>query len=426
MNASRRSVSFLTTVAIALAPLIAASTVPYATGQTLAPGTQATAPGTPLGTRPASDVAGRIFGAAAPAATVLSYSTTLQDGTPTVANASVFEPKAPWQGQGSRPTVIIAPGTRGEGDTCAPSRADLHLAAAAQTSTGPVVNIEYEYQTYQMALALGIRVVVPDYIGLGTPGAHSYVNNIEQAHALLDAARASLATAGLPADSPVGFAGYSQGGGAAAAAAEYAAIYAPELNVRGSYAGAPPADLEKVIQAVDGSAIAHVMGYAINGFIEHNPAFAQTLLPLLNEKGHAFLASAADSCIVDSVFKWGLTRSSTLTTTGESFSQIIERTPALRDILHQQKLGQHPLNAPMLISNSPTDDLIPYSQAQALGGDYCQQGGVVDFVAEPSLPIGSGQGLGHAYPFLAATPKGLLYLKDRFNGLPAPGNCSPQ
>ncbi len=38
------------------------------------------------------------------------------------------------------------------------------------------------------------------------PGHHSYVNNIEQAHAVLDAARAGLALSGAPLTSPVGFA----------------------------------------------------------------------------------------------------------------------------------------------------------------------------------------------------------------------------
>ena len=48
----------------------------------------------------------------------------------------------------------------------------------------------------------------------------------------------------------------------------YAALYAPELNIKGTYAGAPPTDLLSVMNAVDGSSIVHVLGYAINGFAE--------------------------------------------------------------------------------------------------------------------------------------------------------------
>ena len=65
---------------------------------------------------------------------------------------------------------------------------------------------------------------------------------------------------GAAADSPIGFDGYSQGGGAAAGAADHAATYAPELNVKGTFAGAPPADLLEVVKAVDNHMIAGVAG----------------------------------------------------------------------------------------------------------------------------------------------------------------------
>jgi predicted esterase len=49
---------------------------------------------------------------------------------------------------------------------------------------------------------------------------------------------------------PLAFWGYSQGGGAAASAAELASSYAPELDVVGSYAGAPPADLKALFRTL--------------------------------------------------------------------------------------------------------------------------------------------------------------------------------
>jgi len=168
------------------------------------------------------------------------------DGTPTTVTGVVFEPKVPWNGPGERPTIVYAPGTRGAGDQCAPSRAYVAPSAGDRNQ-----NFDAAAGLYDFALSQGVRVVVTDYIGLGTPGHHSYVNNIEEAHAVLDAARAGLKLAGAPATAPVGFAGYSQGGGAAAAAGEYAASYAPELNVKGTFAGAPPADLFDVMRAVE-------------------------------------------------------------------------------------------------------------------------------------------------------------------------------
>nr|WP_306307300.1 lipase family protein [Nocardia takedensis] len=107
---------------------------------------------------------------------------------------------------------------------------------------------------------MGARVLVVDYIGLGTPGIHTFANRIEGAHAVLDAARAANALAGVDADAPVVFWGYSQGGGATAAAAEMQPTYAPELNLKGTWAGGPVADLAAILERIDGALIGGVVG----------------------------------------------------------------------------------------------------------------------------------------------------------------------
>lgn len=353
-------------------------------------------------------------------ARVLTYSTTREDGSPVAATATLYEPTAAWTHGGPRPTIVFAPGTRGQGDQCAPSQSFLGVSSAWPGS----VNFNYEYQFHQAAAAAGMRVIVPDYIGLGTPGHHTYVNNIEEAHAVIDAGRAALQASGAPADAPIAFAGYSQGGGAAAAAAEFAESYGPDLNVRGTYAGAPPADLERVMHAVNGSAIAHVLGYAINGFAERDPQFRDAILANFNDRGKAFLRDAATSCIGESVAKWGFTRTQTLTAHGESLEELSLKEPIIGETLRRQKLGQHTPNAPIYIANSPTDDLIPYGQARALAGAYCQAGATVNFVAEPGTALAPGAALGHAVPLMASVPKGLVYLFDLFTNKPAPSNCA--
>ena len=233
----------------------------------VAPATAAADPGAVTASQPISHAAAMT----GVRAEKISYESTLMDGSPTTVTGVIYEPSAPWNGPGERPTIIFAPGTRGAGDQCAPSNADQ---AVGNLALGPAqqvtLNMNYEYAFYQYAAQQGVRVVTTDLVGLGTPGHHSYVNHIEEAHAVLDAARATLRHAHAPANAPVGFAGYSQGGGAAAAAAEYAATYAPELNVKGTYAGAPPAELFEVMDAVDGSSIVHVLGYAINGYAERS------------------------------------------------------------------------------------------------------------------------------------------------------------
>ncbi|MDO5032242.1 lipase family protein [Corynebacterium sp.] len=357
-------------------------------------------------------------------ATKIHYASTLMDGRPTTVSGVVFEPSAPWSGPGERPTVVFAPGTRGAGDQCAPSNAGGQTSGFA---LGPAkqltYNANYEYPFFQTAAERGIRVVVTDYIGLGTPGYHTYVNHIEEAHATLDAARAGLRFAGASPDAPVGFAGYSQGGGAAAAAAEFAASYAPDLNVKGTYAGAPPADLHQVMKAVDGSAIAHVLGYAVNGYSARSAEFYNEIVPEMNARGRQFLNSAAHACVSDSAATWGFTRTEQLTKSGESFSALLSRKPTASRMLAEQKLGQHPLNAPMMVANSPHDDLIPYEQARMMAGAYCAQGGTVLFEATNPVDILPKTGTNHAVPMFSSMPRGLDYLIERFHDVPAPSNC---
>lgn len=386
----------------------------------VAPATAAADPGAVTASQPISHAAA----IAGVRAEKISYESTLMDGSPTTVTGVIYEPSVPWNGPGERPTIIFAPGTRGAGDQCAPSNADQ---AVGNLALGPAqqvtLNMNYEYAFYQYAAQQGVRVVTTDLVGLGTPGHHSYVNHIEEAHAVLDAARATLRHVHAPANAPVGFAGYSQGGGAAAAAAEYAATYAPELNVKGTYAGAPPADLFEVMHAVDGSSIVHVLGYAINGYAERSPEFYNEIVTEMNPRGMHYLASAADACVGDSIATWGFTRTSQLTKTGESFSELIHRKPVAAQMMAEQRLGQHPLNAPLLVMNSPTDDLIPYEQARTMAGNFCAQGGTVQFEAADPVDIFRTAGANHALPMVTSIPRGVNYLLERFRDVPAPTNC---
>ncbi|WP_246389059.1 lipase family protein [Corynebacterium incognita] len=397
-------------VVVGLAPVAAAASA----------GTAGTVPGTVLGSRPASHLVEYGSSGNRVRATKFRYLSTTQHGDAAQVTGMLFEPSVPWRGRGERPTVIMAPGTRGAGDTCAPSRSHFLIGSFERGH----LNANYEYGTQVPFVEHGVRVIVTDYIGLGTPGHHTYVNNIESAHAVLDAARAGLKLAGAGADAPVGFFGYSQGGGSAAAAAEHAATYAPDLNVKGTYAGAPVADLSAVMHAVDGGDIAHVMGYGINGFASRDAEFRAEIFRNLNARGKRFLRSAAFACVGDSIATWGFTDSRSLTKTGESFGDLMDRNDGLRRVLREQKLGYRRLNAPMLIGATPTDQTVPYRQARQLGQRHCAAGENITF-----LPVHTGgpvrkTAANHATGYLLSAPQGVDFLLDRFNGKAAHSNCA--
>ncbi|RAV32988.1 lipase family protein [Corynebacterium heidelbergense] len=378
-------------------------------------------PGTIIRTQPAPQLLNPFANGGAGTAQKILYSSTDEKGRKVAVSGFTIEPVAPWKGKGPTPTIVFAPGTRGEADICAPSREAGLLAGINPGNLS--LGLDYELPFMYIASAMGIRVVATDLIGLGTPGAHTYVNTRDEAHATLDAARAGLAAMKLPADSPVGFYGYSQGGGATAAAAEFAGEYAPDLDIKGTYAGAPPSNLYEVAKAVDGNAIAGVLGYVLNGELEREPQLSYLVDQEFNEKGKRFLQETKDRCIVDTVGSYAFTDTRTLTKTGESFNQLLDRLPDLRAIVDAQILGKRKLNAPMLVVNGRADDTIPFGQARQMAADYCSSGGKVQFVASEIPPILPKAAVNHALPMIEQLPTSYGYLIDRFNDVPAPSNC---
>ncbi|HIW91692.1 MAG TPA: lipase family protein [Candidatus Corynebacterium avicola] len=365
------------------------------------------------------------------------YTSTAQDGSPIATSGFVMEPARPWSGEGPTPTIVFGPGTRGAGDDCAPSRSGHLLFSADNASDN--VNLNYEYPFYAMASAAGYRVVVTDYIGLGTPGQHTYVNHTEEGHAVLDAARAGLAFADAPADSPVAFFGYSQGGGAVAGAAELASSYAPELNLKGVFAGAPPANLEDVTDTVDGSMGGNVLGFALNGALARNPELTPLADKYFNDEGKAFLYETAAECtftmdddapdlsdfdVTDPVGSF-MFDSRRLTADGRSFGEIIQDDDDLRRILlgPDYRLGDRPVDVPMFILGAVNDDTIPYGQTKQLAEDYCASGTTVKFLTDDTPAVLTGTGLGHAVPQINHATEVFDWIGDRFNGVDAASTC---
>ena len=164
------------------------------------------------------------------------------------------------------------------------------------SSVGPdaTLNINYEAPMVQMLRESGYRVVVTDYMGLGTEGLHTYLNRVDQGHALIDAARA-VAKPG----EKVAFWGYSQGGGAAAAAAELVGDYAPELNVVGTFAGAPPADPLGVLQQASAPMLTAVAGFAAASYADTYPEFNEAIHEYLTDEGEVWFESLKTSCVID-------------------------------------------------------------------------------------------------------------------------------
>ncbi|CAL9656377.1 putative inactive lipase [Streptomyces sp. enrichment culture] len=354
-------------------------------------------------------------------ATRLMYKSTDAGGGPTAVTGAYVEPTAKWRGDGPRPLVVVAPGTMGQGDQCAASMGLEHPLRL----NGQTVSVGYEDLAVYRLLARGIAVVVTDYAGLGaTDRLHTYVNRVDEAHAVLDAVRAarSLAEASITAESPVGLFGYSQGGGATAAAAELQPSYAPDVTLSGTYSGAAPADLTEVTEAIDGSDLAGALGWSLNGFLQTEPALRPIADRYVNQAGRDALEDLSTMCVGDALFGYAFARSGSWTKTGQSLGDVIRAEPTLQAFLAEQRIGTRKPAGPVRVATGTSDNLVPHGQTREMAAGWCALGGQVDY--EPVvLPNVGDKLINHFGALLADQGEAVSWLTDRLAGEPAASDC---
>jgi pimeloyl-ACP methyl ester carboxylesterase len=331
---------------------------------------------------------------------LMLYRSTDALGKPISVSGTVLVPHASWSGGGPRPIIAFAHGTAGLTDDCAPSKA---LA----------LGLSYENGLLDKALAKGWAVALTDYEGLGTPGNHTYVVAASEAHTVLDSVRAAVRTprSGLDPNAPVGIWGYSQGGGAAAAAAELAPSYAPELRVMGVAAGGTTADLVAIAANLEGSLY---FGFQAAASIGLNAAYPELDLDsYLNAQGKAELgpidSGTKSACVVDLIINYAFRHTSDITT-----SNPLE-APAWKKRLAENKLGMIKPKAPVFLYHGDADEIIPFSVGEGLRDRWCELGATVDWAV---YPLGV-----HLSTMLLAADDAVQWLSDRFNGMAAPNTC---
>lgn len=327
----------------------------------------------------------------------LRYNSTDSMGRASIDGAMMIVPKTEWKGSGPRPLVAIAAGTQGTNPACDPS---------VSTSTGPVIqvgplNIVTPYEVIPMIehLQRGAAIVIVDH-HRNSDGNQEYVDNISSAQSLLDAAVATREL-GIDASAPVGIYGYSQGGSAAAAAAERAEIYAPELNVVATAAGAPPSDLLQVLAQIDGTVLTPAIALAMNSLLDKDPALRQVVHEHLNETGRNLLATTKNYCVSGLAMHHAFETTHQYTASGEPLADIIADMPPVTTELGRQRIGNFKPNAPVFLYTGINDDVIPVEQVRALRDDWTKLGFTDLEYSEDSTPlVANKSGLNHILPML--------------------------
>jgi len=285
-------------------------------------------------------------------------------------SGTVIVPTAPWEGAGPRPLVVIAPGTHGGGDECAPSH---------QRQLG----IDFETPFHEQFVDAGFVVAVTDYQGLGTPGRHTYTVAFPSAAALLDIARVAinLPATNLNANTPIVLSGYSQGGHASAKAVEIENTYAPELNIVGATAGGVPSNLISVGENLDGGLFAGFVGLTAIGMDTAYPEL--DLDSYLTAEGKTLIKKLESTCLI------GTIANATLFKIGDETTSNPLETEQWQARLNEQRVGLVKPEVPVFLFHARLDPIIPYKLGTTLRDDWCARGAQVEwetyFAAEHML-----------------------------------------
>ncbi len=321
------------------------------------------------------------------------YTSTGATGEATVVSGSLLLPSI--GASAVKGVVSVGVGTHGMGDSCAPSRL---LAGGA----------EPDLATMSALLRRGYAVAVTDYQGLGTQGLHAFGVNKALGRNMLDVVRAvrQIPGVGLDPGAKVGITGYSEGGGAAASAAELAPTYAPELNVVGAVAGGTLSDPERAVRLLDGN---WFMGLLMAGALGYDEAYPELGLDQYLKPSGLWIKQADTAACQEWVARFIFNKVSWYMTRNPM------RLPEWQARMRENRVGALRPNAPVYLYHGRLDEAVFYDQTANLRRDWCGLGVNVKWRLNPISEHFTTQLLEESTAF--------RWLDERFAGIPAKGNC---
>jgi Secretory lipase len=314
------------------------------------------------------------------------YRSTAATGEPTAVSGTVLVPRG--KSRAGRPLIGYAIGTHGIGDSAAPSRLLPR-------------GLEWEAGMMAMALARGWVLAITDYQGLGTPGDHTYMVGRALGPNVIDSMRAarSIASDSLAADGPAAIIGYSEGGAAAAWAAQLQPTYAPDVPLTAVVAGAAAANVEVAGPSLDGTFFSFFIAYGGIGFAAAYPEL--DLDSSLTPVSRKHIDAMRESTILQTMISGPrFMRSSDMTQ-----PNVLER-PEWRRRLRENRLGMIVPDAPVLLHHARRDQIVSFAQSLSLRDDWQRLG------ADVRLYVTKG-GVDHISGALAGTPVALDWLSRR-------------
>jgi acetyl esterase/lipase len=292
-----------------------------------------------------------------------------------------------------RPVLSWAHGTTGIADECAPSKG---AGAGALALAAPFLERD-------------MVVVATDYEGLGTPGRHPYLVGQSEGRGVLDIARAARQLDDAGASDRVVVWGHSQGGHAALFASQIAGDWAPDLQVLGTVAGAPPSQLPLMADAIGRGPFGFFLAMAVAGWAAAYPEAdpADVLTPLGLER----LSLVDEGCTGALAAGWSQVPASELVRADAADPGV----GPWRELFTANDPGQAAGEGPVLIIHGAADELIPVASSARLAQQLCGLGEHVD------RRVYEGQG--HASVVAASQADMLEWIDARVAGEPTAPTC---
>ena len=356
------------------------------------PPSAATHPGSP-GTLIKYQKVGTVPGLHATVYRVMYASETVHQ-TPSVVTGLVYVPLAPPPSAGY-PVVSWAHGTNGMAPTCAPSLTPATLSSDIDAFRNDLLDKGWE-------------LVASDYQGEGTTGPLPYLVGSVAAQNTIDIVRAARQLKAAHASSTYAVWGHSEGG-QTAVFADQIPKYAPELQLVGVVAGAPPSQFNLIYKFLTTSPYRFYLFMASVGY---NVAYGNQAAPLdqvLTPLGQSMTPLLEDGCfdyLQQTLDKYTLAQ----LTKADPFT-----LPAWRVLLAENDPGEVTTasSVPLLIVQGGSDEQIPVASTALLTQHLCGLGQVVQRWIYP--------GQNHDSVIRYYVPDMLRWLTARFGGQSAAG-----
>ncbi len=349
-------------------------------------------------------------------ATQLLYRSTSQTGKPTLNVTSIIHP--PFQFDA---TKVVS--YQSAYDSLNRNDEPSYAISGGLRLGGIVPNVEVA--VFGPFLAEGYTVVVPDTEGQEA----SFAAGPEYGMNTLDSIRAAFNESIIPNDAVVALLGYSGGAIATEWAAELAPTYAPDLKDRiiGAAMGGVLVDPAHNLHYVEGTGFwAGVMAMALVGIAR---AFEVDLTPYLTPYGVQVFHEMQAASIVNVLGRYPGLRWEQLVSheypTPESLPVYVRCANALI-------MGTGTPTIPLFIGQGANgvlegtpggkegigagDGVMIAGDVRTLARNHCAKGVAVHYEQYDALS--------HIWSIPIWLPNALLWIKERFAGLPAPQNCS--